>query len=166
MNSLCNVTSWIRAPKSLEILMFLSKKLPNNAVVPKNKYCTHFVNSCHNEVDQDFWCHNIVWHLLGDKQTLNSHETRLPVTVNLIGCYCLHVWMYLGVVYDKNLPNHSFKYVLVRSFFQHWLISCHSRNVLWVLLLWRDFVFSLVGCICASFFLGWIKMVFVDLLMN
>ena len=61
--------------------MFVSKKMPNNAVTPQSStVLIVLVNNQHNEYGWALLCNSIVWHLFGDKQTLNLTRLRRPIT--------------------------------------------------------------------------------------
>ena len=69
-----------KATKSGEILMFVSKKMPNNAVMPLRWVVLIVlvgdeVEDQNDEYNPSLWHHSIVWHLFGDKQTSKSHQT-------------------------------------------------------------------------------------------
>ena len=59
--------------KSHEILMFVSKKTPNNAVTPQSLNILIVMHGqqyvIDNEYSQALWRHSIVGRLFGDKQT-------------------------------------------------------------------------------------------------
>ena len=67
------------SPKRCKIVFFVSKKIPNNAVMPQSSVVLIvLVTSLRNEYNRALLCHSIIWKFFGDKKTSKSLETEAP----------------------------------------------------------------------------------------